>query len=192
MSSLLECDDSNSLSRGHEERMYLLEGLGPVLLDLPIRGFPAWSTRPEDSPLWTQLQLLHGGYHHAKAVCWKRATGYVSAGLCESLSLPVARHPAKPVAAHAAARRDTLTGGVDWRCTSRGRFSKAGALYLNGGLWVVTARDLSGLDPGPPPPSRRGPIQGREFTATCGETLQTRQANPLAYMMQGSGRTKWR
>jgi len=133
MSSILECDDTNSFSRGNEERMYLVEDWIRFALDLPVRGFPSWSLRPEESPHGRSFSYCTAGVGLLAGVLERATNSKVPDFAAKFLFGPLGIHdvawPSNP-------KGLAFTGG-GLPLSSR-ELLQLGQLYLNGGSWNGT------------------------------------------------------
>jgi len=129
MSGPLECNDWEPISRGNEERMYLVEDWAGFYWDLPIAAVRPWETPASERPhgrvfsyCTTGVQIL--GAAIARAV-GQPIDDYLQARLFDPLGIP------RPEWQRLAGRDAFAGGGIRFR--SRDLVALA-ELYRNGGL----------------------------------------------------------
>lgn len=130
MSSIWECDDDNEFSTGNEERMYVSERWLAFALNLPVRGYAPWVTRPKDSPHGRTFSYCTAGSFVAGAVV-ERATKQPLASFAhEVLEVPLGISQVK----WNVSSEGIGMGGGGTRYRSRD-LAKLGQLAADGGRW---------------------------------------------------------
>ncbi len=130
MSSLWECDDDNPFSTGNEERMYLTESWLRFALELPIKGFAPWMTKPADSPYGRTFAYCTAGSFVAGALVERAVHKPLDAFAAEAFEKPLGITKSK----WNFSPDGIAMGGGGTRYASRD-IAKIGALLADAGRW---------------------------------------------------------
>ncbi|MEM7282315.1 MAG: serine hydrolase [Pseudomonadota bacterium] len=130
MSSILECNDNNSFSRGNEERMYIIEDWVGFVLDLPVKGYAPWETKPWESEYGRSFSYCTAGTFLLGAIV-EQATNrtlaeFADEVLHEPLGITAPEWPVSPLGVH--------QGGGGTRYRTRD-LAKIGEMVRNSGRW---------------------------------------------------------
>ncbi|WP_249352381.1 MULTISPECIES: serine hydrolase [unclassified Rudaea] len=130
MSSLWECDDDNQFSTGNEERMYVTENWLRFTLELPIKGFAPWMTKPADSPYGRAFSYCTAGAFTAGALVERAVYKHLDAFAAEVFEKPLGI-----AKSHWNFSPDGIAmGGGGARYASRD-IAKIGQTLADGGRW---------------------------------------------------------
>ncbi|MDT0620283.1 serine hydrolase domain-containing protein [Croceitalea vernalis] len=129
MSCMLETDDSNYFSRGHEERMYFIEDWTQFLIDLPIRSYP-FNPKPAEQP--------YGRFFHYSSAQASAMSEILQTAINEPLHKFAKKHLFNPLEISEYKLDFTPTGylntagGSNYRSQDLLKFIQ---LCLNDGVW---------------------------------------------------------